>query len=149
MLKAVGEAPDVVLHQTVYAGWSRTKAEEQMTWLLQRHPQARLVWTGSDLMAFGAMDALSKAGTAAPGQGMWFSSVNTTTEAIKRLRNGQLTALAGISLRVRGPWSWSMTTIAGATSHPKGWSWNAPCSPCLPLIWPTATSNASVTVLPA
>mgnify|MGYP006322661861 FL=1 len=38
MLKAVGEAPDVVLHQTVYAGWSRTKAEEQMTWLLQRHP---------------------------------------------------------------------------------------------------------------
>ena len=104
MLKAVGEAPDVVLHQTVYAGWSRTKAEEQMTWLLQRHPQARLVWTGSDLMAFGAMDALAKAGTAAPGQDMWFSSVNTTTEAIKRLRNGQLTALAGGHF-IAGAWA--------------------------------------------
>ena len=46
MLKAVGEAPDVVLHQTVYAGWSRTKAEEQMTWLQQRHP--RPVWCGRE-----------------------------------------------------------------------------------------------------
>ena len=59
------------------------------------------------------MDALAKAGTAAPGQDMWFSSVNTTTEAIKRLRNGQLTALAGGHfIAGRGPWSWSMTTIA-------------------------------------
>lgn len=104
MRRAVSEAPDVVLHQTVYAGWSRAKAEEQMEWLLQRHPQARLVWTGSDLMAFGAMDALAKRGSPTPGQGMWLSSINTTTEALQRLRSGHLAALAGGHF-ITGAWS--------------------------------------------
>jgi hypothetical protein len=95
MRQAVAQAPDVALVQTVYAGWARAKAQEQMQWLLQRHPETRLVWTGSDLMAFGAMDALTDQPGLQPGQGMWLSSVNTTAEALERLRSGQLAALAG------------------------------------------------------
>lgn len=95
MRLAVSQAPDVVLKQTVYAGWSRAKAQEQTGWLLQRHPNARLVWTGSDLMAFGAMAALADSGAAQPGKGIWLSSINTSAQALQYLHNGQLAALAG------------------------------------------------------
>lgn len=104
MQRALRQAPDVVLEQTVYAGWSRAKAQEQMGWLLQRHPQARLVWTGSDLMAFGAMDALVAAGADQPGSTVWFSSVNTSLQALQSLHSGQLAALAGGHF-IAGAWA--------------------------------------------
>jgi ABC-type sugar transport system substrate-binding protein len=94
MQQAVAEAHDVVLDQVVYAGWARSKAEEQAEWLYRRHPEARLVWAGNDLMAFGAMAALEKQG-GRPGAGHWFSGVNTSTEAMEALRAGRLAALAG------------------------------------------------------
>jgi ABC-type sugar transport system substrate-binding protein len=94
MQQAVAESSDVVVDQVVYAAWNRDKAAEQAEWLFQRHPQARLVWAGNDLMAFGAMQALEKQG-GKPGAGHWFSGVNTSTEAMQALRAGRLTALAG------------------------------------------------------
>ena len=62
MRRAVNEAGDVVLDQEVYGAWSREKAAEQSEWLFQRHPLARLIWAGNDLMAFGAMDAAESLG---------------------------------------------------------------------------------------
>jgi ABC-type sugar transport system substrate-binding protein len=59
-----------------------------------RHPDARLVWAGSDQMAFGAMRAWRGAGRV-PGKEVLFSGVNTSTEAMKAVRSGELTALAG------------------------------------------------------
>ena len=94
MQQALAEASDVVLDQVVYAGWTREKAEEQAEWLYRRHPQAKLVWAGNDLMAFGAMKSLEKQG-GTPGTTHWFSGVNTSTEAMEALRAGRLTALAG------------------------------------------------------
>jgi ABC-type sugar transport system substrate-binding protein len=94
MQQAVSEATDVVLDQVVYAAWTREKAEEQAEWLYRRHPAARLVWAGNDLMAFGAMKALDKQG-GRPGGTHWFSGVNTSTEAMDALRSGRLAALAG------------------------------------------------------
>jgi ABC-type sugar transport system substrate-binding protein len=94
MAQALAEASDVALDQVVYAGWSREKAREQAEWLFRRHPQARLVWAGNDLMAFGAMAALEKEG-GKPGASHWFSGVNTSTEAMQALRSGRLSALAG------------------------------------------------------
>ncbi len=94
MLRAVAEAPDVVIDQTVYASWNREKAAEQSQWLFERYPQARLTWAGNDLMAFGAMQTLEQRG-GKPGQTMWFSGVNTSKEAIQSIKSGRLTALAG------------------------------------------------------
>jgi ABC-type sugar transport system substrate-binding protein len=94
MQQALAESSDVVLDQMVYAGWNRDKAAEQAEWLLRRHPEARLVWAGNDLMAFGAMQALEKQG-GKPGTSHWLSGVNTSTEAMQALRSGRLTALAG------------------------------------------------------
>jgi ABC-type sugar transport system substrate-binding protein len=103
MHKAVAEAADVVLDQEVYANWTREKAAEQSEWLYERHPHARLVWAGNDLMAFGAMQSLEKRG-GKPGQTMWFSGINTSREAMDAVKSGRLSALAGGHF-ITGAWS--------------------------------------------
>ena len=103
MLRAVAEAPDVLMDQMIYASWTREKAEEQTTWLLERHPAARLVWAGNDLMAFGAMKSAEKR-NAQPGKTMLFSGVNTSHEAMQAIKSGRLSALAGGHF-IAGAWS--------------------------------------------
>lgn len=94
MLRAAAEAGDVVVDQVVYGGWARDKGAEQAEWLYARYPEARLVWAGNDLMAFGAMESLEKRG-GKPGRDRWFSGVNTSREALEDVRQGRLAALAG------------------------------------------------------
>jgi ABC-type sugar transport system substrate-binding protein len=94
MLRAASEARDVIVDQVVYGGWSRDKGAEQADWLYARYPEARLVWAGNDLMAFGAIEALEKRG-GRPGKDAWFSGVNTSAEALQAVRAGRLAGLAG------------------------------------------------------
>ena len=103
LLRAVAEAPDVVLDQMIYAAWSREKAAEQSEWLFDRFPGARMVWAGSDLMAFGAMQALEKRG-GQPGKSVLFSGVNTSPEALQQIKSGRLTSLAGGHF-IAGAWA--------------------------------------------
>jgi ABC-type sugar transport system substrate-binding protein len=103
MQKAVAESPDVVIDQVVYAAWSRDKAAEQGEYLFKRHPDARLVWAGNDLMAFGAMQALEADGRRA-GRDAIFSGVNTSREAMESIRSGRLAALAG-GHYITGAWA--------------------------------------------
>jgi ABC-type sugar transport system substrate-binding protein len=103
MLRAVGEAKDVVLDQEIYAAWNREKAAEQSAWLYERFPQAKLIWAGNDLMAFGAMQSWEKRG-GKPGKDAWFSGVNTSVEAMESIQNGRLTALAGGHF-ITGAWA--------------------------------------------
>ena len=44
MMRAVAEAPDVILDQTIFASWSREKAAEQSEVLFERYSAARMVW---------------------------------------------------------------------------------------------------------
>ncbi|HLX24527.1 MAG TPA: ABC transporter substrate-binding protein, partial [Usitatibacter sp.] len=67
MMRAVAEAGDAVVDQTVYADWQRDKAAEQGEWLFARYPEARAVWAGNDLMAFGAIQSYEIRG-GVPGQ---------------------------------------------------------------------------------
>jgi ABC-type sugar transport system substrate-binding protein len=106
MRQAVKEAGDVVLDQEVYGDWTRDKAAEQAQWLFQRYPQARLLWAGNDLMAFGAMQTLEQRGGVV-GRSMFFSGVNTSAEALDALRKGRLSALAGGHF-VNGAWAMVM-----------------------------------------
>lgn len=94
MLRAVTEQSDVVLEQQVYGEWNRAKAREQSDWLYQRYPQVRVVWAGNDLMAFGAMESWAERG-GKPGSDAVFSGINTSEEAMTKLRTGSLAALAG------------------------------------------------------
>lgn len=95
MEKAVREAGGAVqLRQTVFGEWRKDKAQEQARVLYQRYPEARLVWSGNDLMALGAMQAWQAQG-GLPGKDALFSAVNTSPAAFENLRSGRLTALAG------------------------------------------------------
>ena len=93
--KAVRESQGKVqLMQMVYADWREDKAQHQAKVLFQRYPQARLVWAGNDLMAFGAMQAWADTG-GRPGGDAVFSGINTSAKAFDSLRKGTLSALAG------------------------------------------------------
>lgn len=103
MLRAVQEADDVVLDQVIYSDWNRDKTEQQSEVLFERYPLARLVWAGSDQMAFGAMKTWEKRG-GQPGQNAWFSGVNTSREAMEAVKSGRLAALAGGHF-ITGAWA--------------------------------------------
>lgn len=103
MHRAIAENRMVVLDQEVYADWTREKAAEQTGILYQRHPHARLIWAGNDLMAFGAMQSWEKRG-GKPGADAWFSGVNTSTEALESIKSGRLTSLAGGHF-IAGAWA--------------------------------------------
>lgn len=103
MRRAVTEAGDVVLLQEVHAGWNRQRAQEQGDWLFRRYPQARLLWAGNDLMAFGAMDAWRQRG-GQPGKDAFFSGINTSAQALAALRDDSLSVLAGGHF-IAGAWS--------------------------------------------
>lgn len=103
MRLAVREAGDVVLDQEVYADWNRDKAAEQSAVLFGRYPAARLIWAGSDQMAFGAMQSWEQRGGQA-GKDAWFSGVNTSREAMEAIQSGRLTALAGGHF-ITGAWA--------------------------------------------
>lgn len=94
MRRAVAEAGDVVVDQEIFGAWSREKAAEQSEWLYRRYPEARLVWAGNDLMAFGAMASWEKRG-GVPGKDAWFSGINTSREALEAVKSGRLAALSG------------------------------------------------------
>lgn len=103
MRRAVMEAGDVVIDQEVYAAWRLDKAAEQASWLYGRYPETRLVWAGSDQMAFGAMRAWESRG-GVPGQTAWFSGINTSSEALQAVQDGRLAALAGGHF-IAGAWA--------------------------------------------
>lgn len=92
--RALAEQSEVELVQQAFADWRRDLAAETMAGLIARHPQARLLWTGSDLMAFGAMEAIEAAGQS-PVRDWHISSINTSKAAMQAVVDGRLKALAG------------------------------------------------------
>ena len=103
MHRAVAEDPSVVLDQEVYAAWVRENAATRADQLYRLYPDAKLIWAGNDLMAFGAMAAWEKRG-GKPGVDAWFSGINTSTEALEAVKSGRLTSLAGGHF-ITGAWS--------------------------------------------
>lgn len=103
LYQAVREAGDVIVVQEVMAAWDRQRAAQQAGWLYRRHPQARMVWAGSDQMAMGAM-AQWRARGGQPGKDAFFSGINTSPEALQSLSDGSMSALAGGHF-VTGAWA--------------------------------------------
>lgn len=106
LLRALEEFAQVTLHQQVHADWSYTKAREQAAHLLRRYPEAQLIWSASDLQAFGAVQALQEGGRT-PGKDAFVSAINATQAGLEGLVNGQLTALAG-GHHMAGAWAMVM-----------------------------------------
>lgn len=94
MLRAASEFARVHLRQTVYGDWQQEHARYQTPILLNRYPDIRLIWTGSDLMAFGASDGLRSSGRV-PGEDVLLSTINMTERATRALLNGELQTVVG------------------------------------------------------
>lgn len=84
----------VVLEQVVYGNWDRARAQEQAAALLLRYPMLNAIWTASDLMAFGAMEAAQAAGRK-PGSDLLFSAINNSPEVLRARLQDRICALAG------------------------------------------------------
>lgn len=92
--RALAESPRVELVQQAFADWRRDLGAETMAGMLARHPTARLLWTGNELMALGAMDAIEAAGHS-PARDWRIASINTSKTAMEAVIDGRLKALAG------------------------------------------------------
>lgn len=104
MERAVNESRGkAVLDQMVYTAWDRKLSEEKASWLMTRYPDAQLVWSATDQIAFGAMQALRKRG-GQPGKDALFSAINTSPQAMQALIVGDLASLSGGHF-MAGAWS--------------------------------------------
>lgn len=95
LMKALAESRSlVVMDAMLAADWQRDRARQHTDLHLQKYGETALIWCGSDLIAFGAMDAARAAGRR-PGHDLHVSGINTSTEAMRAVRSGDLSALAG------------------------------------------------------
>lgn len=82
------------LLQLVYANWSRELAREKTEILLKRYPNTVSIWSASDGMALGAMEAARNAGRV-PGKDLLVGSVDWEPEALEKIRQGDLLVSMG------------------------------------------------------
>lgn len=94
LYRALAEYPHVRLRQIVLGGWRRDRAHEQAQVLLRRYPGTRVIWTASDQMAFGVMDAIRETGQQ-PGKDVLLGTINDSTAALQAQRDGLLNVVVG------------------------------------------------------
>ncbi len=90
--QALAEAPAVRVLGSGYGAFLEPPARQAMARLLAEHPHIDGVWTGNDLMAFGALDALAAAGRSAQVVG-----INGLPGAIERIERGTMLASVDFS----------------------------------------------------
>jgi ABC-type sugar transport system substrate-binding protein len=92
--RALADAPEVQMAQLVHSEWNRDKARRQMTGLLRRWSDTRVVWAANDPMALGTMDAAMARGLA-PGRDLLIGGLNWSIPALQLVRSGELVASVG------------------------------------------------------
>ncbi len=80
--------------QLVSAKWSRQLAKGKSQVLLQRYPQVAAIWSASDSMALGAIEAAELAGKQ-PGKDVLFGGIDWEPEALEAVRSGKLAVSLG------------------------------------------------------
>ncbi len=89
--RAVSERDDVVLLQLVAADWLFAEAVRLTPLLLRRYPEATVLWTASDSMALGALDALHRLGRE-PGTDILVGGADWEPRALEAVRRGEMVA---------------------------------------------------------
>jgi ribose transport system substrate-binding protein len=90
--KALAEAPAIRVLGSGGGAFQVAPAKLAMARLLAEHPRIDGVWTGNDLMAFGALDALADSGRSAKVVG-----INGLPGAIERIEQGTMLASVDFS----------------------------------------------------
>lgn len=92
--RAVAEFPSVELKQIVNAEWEPDLAGAKFKGLMQRYPEASVVWAASDGMALGAVAAAQQMQLRS-GKDFVIGGVDWSAAGIQAVRDGQLQATAG------------------------------------------------------
>lgn len=94
------------LQQIVHANWVRDVAYTQTLQLLRRYPQSRVIWSASDWMALGALEALQSQ-QLVPAN-FCVGGFDWIPAAIEKIRDGELTASVGGHFLMA---AWAMVAI--------------------------------------
>jgi ribose transport system substrate-binding protein len=90
--QALAESPSVQVLGSGVGAFQEQPARQAMARLLAQHPRIDGVWTGNDLMAFGALEALADTGRSAQVVG-----INGLPGAIERIEAGTMLASVDFS----------------------------------------------------
>ena len=91
--RAVSEYSAAQLRQVVHGDWRADRSEVQTVQLMKRYPNVRLIWSASDEMAFGAMQAMTRQGLVA-GQDYHVSAMNNSERVLNARITGEISVLA-------------------------------------------------------
>ncbi|PTQ73842.1 ABC transporter substrate-binding protein [Pseudomonas sp. GV071] len=105
--KALAENPDVRLRVMTYGGWQRQRSYDQARTLFPRYPGINMVWTASDEMALGAMQAAEELGHK-PGQDIHFATINSSAEALQAKIDGRIEVLVSGQFTIGG---WALVML--------------------------------------
>jgi len=90
---AVKASPGFRLQQIVHANWMREVASNQTLQLLRRYPQSRVIWSASDWMALGIIEALKSQQQQL--QDFCIGGFDWIPQAIEKITQGELAASVG------------------------------------------------------
>ncbi|MBW0148000.1 ABC transporter substrate-binding protein [Marinobacter arenosus] len=93
LLKAVNDQR-ARLSQLVNAEWSAEEARQKTRILLKRYPDTTSIWSASDGMALGAIEAARMVGKQ-PGTDLVIGGVDWEPQALAAIRNGELAVSLG------------------------------------------------------
>lgn len=103
LMKAVSQHQDVALKQTVFSEWNTAVAAELAQRLLARHPRTTVVWSASDGIALGVIDAANASGML-PGKRLLTAGIDWSTQGIAAVASGQMLATFGAHF-MEGAWA--------------------------------------------
>lgn len=83
--------PNVTLAQTVKASWQKDKSRDMAEVLLRRYPETSIIWTASDLMALGALQAAEIQGKVS-GKTVFAGGFDGTIEGLVAIYEGRMQA---------------------------------------------------------
>lgn len=94
LVAAIEQEQDAVLDQLVAVDWDREFARKRCRFLLRRYPHVSVIWSASDLMALGAIEAVREQGLV-PGKDVIIGGVDATPEALALIEDGVQYATVG------------------------------------------------------
>ncbi len=101
--QALEQHPDTILNQTVYTDWSHEDAYYRTSKLLSRYLETSVIWTASDGMAIGAVQAILESGRKL-GTQVFTGGVDWSPEGLDAVKNQQILGSVGGHF-MEGGWS--------------------------------------------
>lgn len=94
MKNRINEKNDAALDKFVLTGWVRSTAYTELLNMLKQSPKTGVIWSASDVMALGAVDAVKDAGKT-PGRDVLIGGIDWSREGIDAVAAGDMAITMG------------------------------------------------------